>query len=241
VTGRLFLASGNSHKLAELRRLTAAAGLDLAVLSPGDLPAYPEPAEDGAAFEDNALLKAKAGCVATGLATLADDSGLEVDVLNQMPGVRSARWAGVGASDLDNLELLLRQLADVEPARRQARFVCAVALAVPDGQTVVLRRTLEGRLAEAPRGDNGFGYDPIFLPEGGRLTTAELSAAAKDAISHRGRALRALLPTLTTLAEVAADDDLDRADFGWPDLGQDNQAEPTAPRPPAGLEGGGGK
>jgi XTP/dITP diphosphohydrolase len=212
MTVQLLLASGNAHKAAELRRLVASAGLDLDVLSLRDVPVYPEPIEDGDTFEDNARLKAWAGRRATGLPTLADDSGLEVDVLGGMPGVRSARWAGPGATDQENLDLVLRQLADVAPARRTARFVCAVALVAPDGEVVALRRTVEGTLLAEPRGTNGFGYDPIFLPEGLTQTTAEMSAAEKDSISHRGRALRALLPELTALVEAAREADLDRAD-----------------------------
>jgi XTP/dITP diphosphohydrolase len=212
MTPTLLLASGNAHKVTELRRLVEGAGLSLTVLSLSDIPPYPDPIEDGATFEDNARIKAEAGYAATGLPTLADDSGLEVDVLGRMPGVRSARWAGVGASDQANLDLVLRQIADVEPARRQARFVCAVALVASGRGLAVLRRTVEGRLIEAPRGSNGFGYDPIFLPDGYDQTTAELSPAEKDAISHRGRALRALLPELTSLTEALIQRDLDRQD-----------------------------
>jgi XTP/dITP diphosphohydrolase len=192
MTRQLLLASGNAAKLAELRRLTA--GLDLPVLGLADVTAYPEPPEDGLTFEDNALAKAQAGAVATGLPTLADDSGIEVDVLNKMPGVRSARWAGVGATDQANLDLLIRQLADVPDHRRRCRFVCVVALVTPGAEPVVLRRTVEGTALRAPRGTNGFGYDPIFLPLGSDRTTAEMAPAEKDAISHRGKALRAILP-----------------------------------------------
>ncbi|MDR1387401.1 MAG: RdgB/HAM1 family non-canonical purine NTP pyrophosphatase [Propionibacteriaceae bacterium] len=204
MSARLLLASGNAHKLSELRRLVAGAGLDLTVSGLSDLACWSDPVEDGATFEDNALIKAEAGHRATGGAVLADDSGLEVDVLGRMPGVRSARWAGPGASDQDNLDLVLRQLADVEPARRGARFVCAVALVQPTRPPVVLRRAVEGVVLTSPRGENGFGYDPIFLPDGFDLTTAEMSAAQKDAISHRGQALRALLPDL---ALIGADSD----------------------------------
>ena len=193
---RLLLASGNPRKLDELRRLLGQAGLPLEVVGLCDVPDYPEPAETGATFEENALIKARAGYAATGLATLADDSGLEVDVLNQMPGVRSARWAGPGARDHDNLALLLRQLSDVEPAQRRARFVCAAAYLDPNGREQVLRRTMEGMLVGEPRGTNGFGYDPAFVADGQDRTNGELSAADKDAISHRGQAIRALLPLL---------------------------------------------
>ncbi|MDR0990217.1 MAG: RdgB/HAM1 family non-canonical purine NTP pyrophosphatase [Propionibacteriaceae bacterium] len=198
----LLVASGNAAKVAELRRLVEAAKLPVDVLGLADVAPYEEPVEDGATFADNALTKARAGAQASGLATLADDSGLEIDVLNRMPGVRSARWAGPGASDDDNLQLVLRQLADVGPDRRQARFVCAVAVVWPGAEPVVVERSMEGAIIEQPRGHHGFGYDPIFQPVGLAQTTAELSAAEKDAISHRGKALRAILPTLAELASA---------------------------------------
>ena len=196
---RLLIASGNVKKVVELRRLVAAAGLSLEVVGLSDVVAYAEPIEDGDTFEANALLKARAGAAATGLPTLADDSGIEVDVLNRMPGVRSARWAGPGASDSDNLELLLRQISDVTPERRRGRFVCAMALVRPDGSEDVLRRTMEGVVVDAPAGANGFGYDPIFVAEGHSVTNAELSPDEKDAISHRGQAVRAVMPLLAAL------------------------------------------
>ena len=196
---KLLIASGNAKKVVELRRLVAQAGLSLDVLGLSDVPAYDEPAETGDTFEANALIKARAGVEVTGLPTLADDSGIEVDVLNKMPGVRSARWAGPGSSDADNLELLLRQITDVEPARRRGRFVCAMALVRPDGTEEVLRRTMEGVVIDAPRGGNGFGYDPIFVTDGHSVTNAELSADDKDAVSHRGQAVRAMLPLLARL------------------------------------------
>ena len=198
---KLLIASGNAKKVVELRRLVAQAGLSFDVVGLADVAPYDEPAEDGDTFEANALIKARAGADATGLPTLADDSGIEVDVLNKMPGVRSARWAGPGASDTDNLELLLRQIADVEPARRRGRFVCAMALVRPDGTEEVLRRTMEGVVIEAPRGSNGFGYDPIFVTDGHDVTNAELSPDEKDAVSHRGQAVRAMLPRLARLEE----------------------------------------
>ena len=192
---RLLLASGNAKKLAELRRLVEAAGLALEVVGLGDVLPYPEPVEDGDTFEDNALIKARAGARMTGLPTLADDSGIEIDVLNRMPGVRSARWAGPGACDADNLELLLRQLVDVEPRRRRGRFVCAMALVDGTNEHVV-RRTMEGALVDVPRGTNGFGYDPAFVTDGQTRTNAELSPDEKDAISHRGQAVRAFVAWL---------------------------------------------
>ncbi|MBI4899258.1 MAG: non-canonical purine NTP pyrophosphatase [Actinobacteria bacterium] len=200
---RLLIASGNEKKVVELRRLVAQAGLSLEVVGLDDVTPYEEPVENGDSFEANALIKARAGAAVTGLPTLADDSGIEVDVLNRMPGVRSARWAGPGSSDTDNLELLLRQISDVEPPRRRARFVCAMALVHPDGTEEVLRRTMEGMLVDAPRGANGFGYDPIFVTEGHDVTNGELSPDEKDAVSHRGQAVRAMLPLLARLEQTS--------------------------------------
>ncbi|HEY5788094.1 MAG TPA: RdgB/HAM1 family non-canonical purine NTP pyrophosphatase [Microlunatus sp.] len=187
------LATHNAKKLAELRRLVAAAGLEVAVLGLDDLPGYPEPAETETTFERNALLKAREAVARTGRIALADDSGIAVDRLNGMPGVRSARWAGPGATDAANNALLLRQLDDVPDPHRTARFVCAMALVSPDGGEIVRHGVVQGRLLTAPRGENGFGYDPLFVPTGHEQTTAELDPAAKDAISHRGRAVRAIL------------------------------------------------
>jgi XTP/dITP diphosphohydrolase len=193
---RVVLATNNRKKLAELRRLVADEAPDVQILGLADVAAYPEPAETERTFEGNALLKARACVAATGLPALADDSGLAVDVLNQMPGVRSARWAGRGASDEDNNALLLRQLDDVPAAERTARFICAMALVLPDGVEHVRLGEMRGRLAVRPAGHNGFGYDPLFVAEGNTMTNGELEPAAKDAISHRGRAVRAILPVL---------------------------------------------
>jgi XTP/dITP diphosphohydrolase len=193
---RVVLATNNARKLAELRRLMAAEAPHIEILGLSDVAAYPEPAETERTFEANALLKARACVAATGLPALADDSGLAVDVLNQMPGVRSARWAGPGASDVENNTLLLRQLEDVPPAERTARFVCAIALVLPDGTEHLRLGAMEGRLAVRPAGQNGFGYDPLFVAEGYTMTNGELDPATKDAISHRGRAVRAILPVL---------------------------------------------
>jgi XTP/dITP diphosphohydrolase len=193
---RVVLATNNRKKLAELRRLVADEAPDVQILGLADVAAYPEPAETERTFEGNALLKARACVAATGLPALADDSGLAVDVLNQMPGVRSARWAGPGASDEDNNALLLRQLDDVPAAERTARFICAMALVLPDGVEHVRLGEMRGRLAVRPAGHNGFGYDPLFVAEGNTMTNGELEPAAKDAISHRGRAVRAILPVL---------------------------------------------
>ncbi len=177
----------------------------MTLLGVDDFEAVPEVAETGATFAANALLKAVAVCAATGVPAVADDSGLCVDALNGMPGIYSARWSG-GGGDVANLELVLAQLADVPPQRRGAHFMCAAAVALPDGRTAVVEGQMDGHLIDAPRGTNGFGYDPIFVPadidggdaSGGR-TSAELTDSAKDAISHRGKALRALVPELRDL------------------------------------------
>jgi len=198
IAHRVVLATRNAQKLAELRRIVAAEAPDVQVLGLVDVTAYPEPAETERTFEGNALLKARACVSATGLAALADDSGLAVDALNQMPGVRSARWAGSGASDQENNALLLRQMADVPAAERTARFVCAMALVLPDGTEHVRVGEMRGRIGVSPAGDNGFGYDPLFVADGYAMTNGELEPSAKDAISHRGRAVRAILPVLLT-------------------------------------------
>jgi XTP/dITP diphosphohydrolase len=193
----LVLATRNEGKLRELARILGTrvrlAGLDA-------FPGAPDVPETGATFEANALLKARTVAAYTKLPTVADDSGLCVDALNGMPGVLSARWAGQHGDDKANLDLLLAQIADVPDARRGARFVCAAALVVPadgiPGEWVVTGQ-VEGRLIRAPRGTGGFGYDPIFQADGFDVTTAEMTPDAKDAISHRGRAFRALVPFIT--------------------------------------------
>jgi XTP/dITP diphosphohydrolase len=193
---RVVLATNNPKKLSELRRIVAESASDVQILGLVDVPPYPEPAETERTFEGNALLKARACVAATRLPALADDSGLAVDVLNQMPGVRSARWAGPDASDEENNALLLRQLADVPVADRTARFVCAMALVLPDGAEHVRLGEMQGRIAVSPAGQNGFGYDPLFVADGYTVTNGELEPSAKDAISHRGRAVRAIVPVL---------------------------------------------
>jgi XTP/dITP diphosphohydrolase len=209
---KLLLASGSAHKVTELRRILDSASVSVEVVGLANVEPYPEPVENGATFEENALIKARVGFNQTGLVTLADDSGIEVDVLNQMPGVRSARWAGSDAGDGVNLDLLIRQIEDVDDERRSARFVCAMAVVTGD-QEIVVRGVVEGNLARVPRGDHGFGYDPIFVPEGETRTTAEMTDEEKDAISHRGRALRAMIPRIEELASccvgscVCAQDD----------------------------------
>jgi XTP/dITP diphosphohydrolase len=192
---KLVLATRNEAKLVELRRilepLVAAEVLGLA-----DVPAYDEVPETGATFAENALLKAREAVRHTGVPAVADDSGLTVDALNGMPGVLSARWAGHAADDAANRRLVLEQTADVPDSRRGAAFVCAAALVTPDGREQVVEGRLDGVLTRAPRGSNGFGYDPVFQPHGETRTSAEMDPAEKDAISHRGRAFRALAPVV---------------------------------------------
>lgn len=190
------VATHNTKKAAELRRVLEGEGVPAQVVGLDDVPPYPEPPETERTFEGNALIKARAAARATGHTAIADDSGLEVDLLNGMPGVRSARWAGPGAGDQANLDLLIAQLSDTLPADRTARFVCAMALVTPHGVEHVVRGVMPGRLVLEPRGDNGFGYDPIFVADGKTLTNAELTAAEKDAISHRGQAVRAIVEPL---------------------------------------------
>ena len=191
---QLVLATRNAHKVEELRRILAPYDASLTGLDA--FPDLPDVAETGATFDDNALLKARAVAAATGLVAVADDSGLEVDALNGMPGVLSARWAGRHGDDAANLQLVLSQLADVPDERRGAAFVCAAALVAPDGRELVVEGRLAGALTREPRGTNGFGYDPIFVPDGEQRTTAEMAPEEKDAISHRGRAFRALAARL---------------------------------------------
>jgi len=195
------LATRNAAKLRELARILSAQnhGTQIRLAGLDEFPGAPDVPETGATFEENALLKARAIADYTGLPAVADDSGLCVDALNGMPGVLSARWAGGHGDDKANLELVLAQVADVPGARLGARFVCAAAL-VTDSAEWVVTGQVEGRLIRAPRGSGGFGYDPIFLPDGFGQTTAEMTAEAKDAISHRGRAFRALAPFIRTLA-----------------------------------------
>jgi len=196
MTAQVVLATGNSKKLLELRAVVDDLELDVEVLGLSEVAEYPEPAETERTFEGNALIKARACAAATGLPALADDSGIEVDVLNNMPGVRSARWAGPEADDEANLQLLLRQVADVPVTQRTARFVCAIALVLPEGGEDIVRREWSGQLAFDKSGRNGFGYDPIFIPDGHRVTSAELEPYEKNAISHRGQAVRAIVPLL---------------------------------------------
>ncbi|WP_205474383.1 RdgB/HAM1 family non-canonical purine NTP pyrophosphatase [Nocardioides sp. SYSU D00038] len=196
---RLHLASRNAKKLEEMQRILAEHLPGIEVVGLDDVPAYDEPVEDEPTFEGNALLKARAGHTATGLPTVADDSGLCVDALNGMPGVLSARWSGPPKDDARNNELLLAQLADVPDERRTAHFRCAVALVHDSGELVVEGR-MDGRVIREVRGSGGFGYDVLFVADDHPgLTTAELSREDKDAISHRGRALRELAPQAASL------------------------------------------
>lgn len=191
---RVVLATRNTGKVAELQRILAP--YDVELLGLDDVPSYEPAPETEPTFAGNALAKAREACLRTGLPAVADDSGLEVDALNGMPGVLSARWAGRHGDDVANLELLLDQVADVPEERRGARFVCAAAAALPDGRDVLVEGEMRGTLLHAPRGTNGFGYDPIFRPDGEARSSAELTADEKDAISHRGKAFRALTPLL---------------------------------------------
>ncbi len=195
---KLLLATRNPGKLVELRRmLDGVDGLDVVGLA--DVPEYPEAPETGATFAENALAKARDAAEATGVPSVADDSGLVVDAMNGMPGVLSARWSGRHGDDLANVDLLLAQLGDVPDERRGGAFVCAAALVVPGGAETVVHGEWAGAIARTPLGSNGFGYDPIFVPDGETRTSAQLSVAEKDASSHRARALAALLPYLRAL------------------------------------------
>lgn len=198
---QVFLASRNAKKLTEMRRILGAVVPHLEVLGLDDVAPYDEPAETEPSFEGNALLKARTGAAATGRPSLADDSGICIDALNGMPGVLSARWAGPAKEDAANNVLVLEQLADVPSERRGAEFRCVVALCLPTGGEHIESGVLRGRIVTEMRGGNGFGYDVIFSPDGDPRTTAEMSAAEKDAISHRAIALRSIAPVVA--AELA--------------------------------------
>jgi XTP/dITP diphosphohydrolase len=195
---RVVLATKNEHKVTELNRILADAGVASQITGLGEFPGAPDVAETGLTFADNALLKARAIAAYTGLPAVSDDSGLTVNALHGMPGILSARWAGRHGDDQANLELVLRQLADID--NRGAAFVCVAALALPGGGEWTATGVLPGSITRAPRGSNGFGYDPIFQPAGYQFTTAELSPRDKDAISHRGRAFRAIAAVIAALA-----------------------------------------
>ncbi|REE98646.1 RdgB/HAM1 family non-canonical purine NTP pyrophosphatase [Thermomonospora umbrina] len=194
---RIVLATRNDGKIAELHRILD--GVDVAGLA--EFPAAPDVPETESSFAGNALLKARAIAAHTGLPAVADDSGLCVDALNGMPGVLSARWSGrlgsaTGDKDRANLDLVLDQIADVAPELRRAHFACAAALVLPTGEERVVEGRMTGHLIDAPRGTGGFGYDPIFVPDGETRTTAEMFPEEKDAVSHRGKAFRALAAVL---------------------------------------------
>ncbi|HZG99235.1 MAG TPA: RdgB/HAM1 family non-canonical purine NTP pyrophosphatase [Nocardioidaceae bacterium] len=193
---RVLLATHNEGKLVELRRILDPIAGSLEVVGLDDVGVVDEPVETEPTFAGNALLKARAAVASTGLPALADDSGLCVDALNGMPGVLSARWSGRAKDDTANIDLLLAQLRDVPASRRGAEFRCAVAFVLPDGTEKVEEGVMHGRLLHEVRGSGGFGYDPLFVADGWELTTAELTAEDKDAISHRGRALRAMAPSV---------------------------------------------
>lgn len=196
---RLILATRNAGKVGELRAILSDAGLPHELVGADAYPEVPDVKETGVTFAENALLKAHALARATGYPAIADDSGLCVDVLNGAPGIFSARWAGAHGDDRANLELLLNQLGDIPDGHRGAHFFCAAALALPDGTERVVEGRLLGTLRRTPVGGGGFGYDPILQPEGETRTCAELTPAEKNAISHRGKAFRALIPALREL------------------------------------------
>ncbi|GGW29955.1 RdgB/HAM1 family non-canonical purine NTP pyrophosphatase [Streptomyces xantholiticus] len=196
---RLILATRNAGKITELRAVLADAGLTHDLVGADAYPEVPDVKETGVTFAENALLKAHALAKATGLPAVADDSGLCVDVLGGAPGIFSARWAGRHGDDQANLELLLAQLRDIDTPHRGAHFACAAALALPDGTERVVEGRLAGTLRRSPHGTNGFGYDPILQPDGESRTCAELTPEEKNAISHRGKAFRALVPVVKEL------------------------------------------
>ncbi|GGR06399.1 RdgB/HAM1 family non-canonical purine NTP pyrophosphatase [Streptomyces netropsis] len=196
---RLILATRNANKVTELRAILEGAGLDIELVGADAYPEIPDVKETGVTFAENALLKAHALARATGHPAVADDSGLCVDVLNGAPGIFSARWAGTHGDDKANLDLLLAQLGDIAEEHRGAHFACAAALALPDGTERVVEGRLEGTLRHEPAGSGGFGYDPILQPLGETRTCAELTAAEKNAISHRGKAFRGLAPVVREL------------------------------------------
>lgn len=202
---KLVLATGNDHKLHELFAILEPQlpGLRLDQIATSRDFDVEEPVEDQTTFRGNALVKARAYAKHTGLPAVADDSGLAVDILGGAPGIFSARWCGRHGDDAANLELLLNQLADVPQQYRGAKFACAAAFVEPDGFETVEYAEMRGRLLTSPRGEGGFGYDPIFRPEGYELTTAELSPAEKNAISHRGQAFRKLADTIVHRLNVA--------------------------------------
>jgi len=193
---KLVVGTHNTKKLTELRRILRAEIPALEILGLDDIDPYDEPVETENTFEGNALIKARAAAAASGLPALADDSGICVDALNAMPGVLSARWSGSPRDDQRNNELLLAQLHDIPEERRHAEFRCAVAFVLPSGEEHLEIGVMRGRILSQLQGSAGFGYDPLFIADGQRVSNAELSAEDKDRISHRGRALRDIIPTV---------------------------------------------
>jgi XTP/dITP diphosphohydrolase len=197
---RLLLATRNKGKIEEFRRILeeiAAGEIELVGLD--QFPELGDVDETGSTFEENALLKAREMCAATGIAAIADDSGLCVDFLNGDPGIYSARWAGSHGNDAANTKKVLESLAGVPSEKRGAHFTCVAALALPDGRTHIEESRFDGWILDEPVGEQGFGYDPIFRPEGYEISSAQMSAEAKDAISHRGKSLRAIAPHVISL------------------------------------------
>jgi non-canonical purine NTP pyrophosphatase, rdgB/HAM1 family len=193
---KIVVATGNAHKIEEFRAILGDEARELVPLSDFDAP---EPVEDGDTFTANALIKARCAMQATGLPALADDSGITVDILGGAPGIFSARWCGHHGDDAANRDLLLAQLSDVPDEHRACAFICAIALVLPDGTEAVTTGRLGGTLTHESRGTGGFGYDPIFVPNGYTQTTAEMSAEDKNAISHRSIALHQMLKVLAEL------------------------------------------
>jgi XTP/dITP diphosphohydrolase len=192
---RIVLATRNDHKVAEMSRILADAGCDIELVALSTFPDAPEPAETGTTFSENALIKARSAAMVSGLPALADDSGICVDALHGMPGVLSARWSGRHGDDVANVEILLGQLLDVPDYRRGAEFVCAIAF-VEDDREHIVEAGMTGTLTREVRGSGGFGYDPVFIADGQLVTNAELTPEQKDAISHRGKAIRQIAPFL---------------------------------------------
>ena len=196
---QLVLASRNNGKLLELQRLLTTIAPHVNLVSVSQFPEIGDVEETGSTFEENALLKAETIAMKTGLAAIADDSGLCIDALNGAPGVLSARWSGVHGDDRANLEKVLREMEEIQPEMRTGKFVSVVALALPDGRNEICRGEVHGVIRYSAMGDGGFGYDPIFQPVGYQITMAELSADEKDRISHRGQAMRAIAPVIAEL------------------------------------------
>lgn len=197
---KLLIATRNKHKKNELEAILA--GWEVQVLSLDDIPGVPEIVEDGATFAENAVKKARTTADLSGYITLADDSGLEVDALGGAPSIFSARFGGPEADDATNNHKLLYLLRDIVPDQRTARFVCVIAVAIPGGEMHTVRGVCEGHIADCGQGQGGFGYDPLFIPQGFNLTFAQLSEAEKNQISHRGQALLQALPYLRTILEA---------------------------------------